>query len=77
MCLAVPMKISEILDKKIAVVESDGAKTRVSIALIENPAVGDFVVIHAGYAIERIDQQEADKRIELFKELAELNILAH
>ncbi|MEI6055277.1 MAG: HypC/HybG/HupF family hydrogenase formation chaperone [Lentisphaerota bacterium] len=77
MCLAVPMRISEIKDKNIAVVESDGAKTRVSIALIENPAVGDFVVIHAGYAIERIDQQEADKRIELFKELAELNIFAH
>lgn len=77
MCLAVPMRISEIKDNNIAVVESDGAKTRISIALIENPTVGDFVIIHAGYAIERIDQQEADKRIELFKELAELNIFAH
>lgn len=76
MCLAVPMRISEIKENNIAVVESDGAKTRISIALIENPTVGDFVIIHAGYAIERIDQQEADKRIELFKELAELNIFA-
>lgn len=77
MCLAVPMRISEIMDNNIAVVEADGAKTRISTALLENPAIGDFVVIHAGYAIERIDQQEADKRIELFKELAELNIFAH
>lgn len=77
MCLAVPMRISEIADKNIAVVESDGAKARISTALIANPQVGDFVIIHAGYAIERIDQQEADKRIELFKELAELNLSAH
>lgn len=71
------MRISELAGNNIAVVESDGAKTRISIALIPNPKVGDFVIIHAGYAIERIDQEEADKRIELFKELAELNILAH
>jgi len=77
MCLAVPMRISEIMDNNIAVVEADGAKTRISTALLKNPTIGDFVIIHAGYAIERIDQYEADKRIELFKELAELNIFAH
>ncbi len=76
MCLAVPMKISEIAGNNIAVVESDGAKTRISTALLGNVQVGDFVIIHAGYAIEKIDSEEADKRIELFRELAELNILA-
>ena len=74
MCLAVPMKISEIPEKGIAIVESEGAKARISTALIENPKVDDYVIIHAGYAIEKIDVAEADKRIELFKELAELKL---
>ena len=73
MCLAVPMKIIEIDDKNIAVVEADGAKARISTALITNPQIGDFVIIHAGYAIEKIDQKEADLRILLFKELAEIS----
>lgn len=73
MCLAVPMKIVEIADKNIAVVEADGAKARISTSLITNPKIGDFVIIHAGYAIEKIDQKEADLRILLFKELAEIS----
>lgn len=73
MCLAVPMKIVEIAGKNIAVVEADGAKARISTSLITNPQIGDFVIIHAGYAIEKINQKEADLRILLFKELAELS----
>jgi hydrogenase expression/formation protein HypC len=73
MCLAVPMQIVEIAGKNVAVVEADGAKVRISTSLITNPQVGDFVIIHAGYAIERINQKEADLRILLFKELAEIS----
>jgi len=72
MCLAVPMKIVEIADKNVAIVEADGAKTRISTALITDPRVGDFVIIHAGYAIEKINQKEANLRSLLFKELAEI-----
>ena len=76
MCLAVPMKIVEIADKNIAVVEADGAKARISTSLITNPQIGDFVIIHAGYAIEKLNQKEADLRILLFKELAEISQLS-
>ncbi len=72
MCLAVPMKIKELDKNNVAVVESDGATARISVALIENPQVGEYVVIHAGYAIERIDTDEADKRLAFFREIAEL-----
>jgi hydrogenase expression/formation protein HypC len=73
MCLAIPMKIKEIHEKNVGVVEADGAETRVSIALIKDPKVGDYVIIHAGYAIEKIDEKEAIKTKALFDELAELN----
>lgn len=75
MCIAVPMKIVEIVGDNIAVVEADGAKARISTSLVTNPQVGDFVIIHAGYAIEKINQKEADLRILLFKELAEISQL--
>ncbi|HBM15873.1 MAG TPA: hypothetical protein DD381_05975 [Lentisphaeria bacterium] len=73
MCLAIPMKIIELTNNNMAVVESDGAKISISVALIDNPQPGDFVIIHAGYAIERLDQEAADKQIELFRELASMN----
>lgn len=75
MCLAIPMKVVEIVDKNTAIAETDGVRTRVSITLITEAKLGDFVIIHAGYAIEKVDQQEADLRIQLFKELSEINRL--
>ena len=71
MCLAVPMKIIELMNDDIGIVEADGTTFKVNLGLIEQPAEGDFVIIHAGFAIEKLDRQEADTRIELFKELAE------
>lgn len=65
MCLAVPAKIIEIKENGIAVVESSGIKKDVSISLIENPQVGDFVIVHVGYAINKIDEEEALKTFDL------------
>lgn len=73
MCLAVPMKIIEIQDKNNGVVEADSATLKVNLSLVKNPQIGDFVIIHAGFAIEKLDQKEANIRINLFKELAELS----
>ncbi|MCP4181374.1 MAG: HypC/HybG/HupF family hydrogenase formation chaperone [bacterium] len=73
MCLAIPMRIKEIHDNNVGVVEADGAEARVSIALVKDPEIGDYVIIHAGYAIEKIDKEEAEKTKALFDELAELN----
>ena len=70
MCLAIPGKILEI-NENSALVDFDGIKQNVIIALIQNPEVGKYVIIHAGYAIEMINEQEAMEAIEQWKEIAE------
>ncbi|MFX1363891.1 MAG: HypC/HybG/HupF family hydrogenase formation chaperone [Promethearchaeota archaeon] len=70
MCLAIPGKILEI-DQNSALVDFDGIKQNVIIALIQNPEIGKYVVVHAGYAIEMMDEKDALVAIEQWKELAE------
>ena len=70
MCLAIPGKIIEI-NGNSALVDFDGIKQNVIIALIQNPEVGKYLIIHAGYAIEQINEQEAMEAIEQWKEIAE------
>ncbi len=69
MCLAVPMRIVELRDGNIATVELDGASCRVDVSLIDDPKKGDFVIVHAGFAIERLDTDDADERLELFRRI--------
>ena len=69
MCLAMPMRIREIRADKMGVGDLDGAEHEVDLSLIANPRVGDFVIVHAGYAIETLDEKEADARMALFDEL--------
>lgn len=68
MCLAVPAKI---IDKKdqLAVVELSGVRRDVSLLLLPEAEVGDFVLIHAGFAMQIIDQEEAEKTNELLREM--------
>ncbi len=70
MCLAIPGKIVEINDNW-ALVDFDGIKQNVIIALIQNPDVGKYVIVHAGYAIEQMDEKDALEAIEQWKELAQ------
>ena len=70
MCLAIPGKILEIEDNS-AIVDFDGIKQKIIIALILNPEVGKFVIVHAGYAIEMINEKDALESIEQWKEIAE------
>lgn len=73
MCLAIPMKIKKIVDSDSAIVESEGTEASANISLIEEPEVNDYVLVHAGFAIERIDTEEAEKTIELLKSIADLD----
>lgn len=68
MCLAVPGKIIEIQDM-IAVVEITGVTRKISLMLLPETKVGDFVLVHAGFAIQAIDEEEARITLDLFKEL--------
>ncbi len=70
MCLAVPMKVTELLPGEKGMVEADGISMEVSMNLLSDVSVGDYVIVHTGFALELIDQDEAEKTIELFREVA-------
>lgn len=70
MCLAVPVRVVEVLPEEQAVVEVGGVRNRVSLALVESVAPGDYLIVHAGFAINRLDVAEAEKSLALFAEIA-------
>ena len=71
MCLAVPMNLLEVRENGSGIGNIDGSRYEVDLSLIEEPTVGDFVIVHAGFAIEKLDEKEANERLALFEELAE------
>lgn len=70
MCLAIPAEITAILPDGMAKVSLDGVTKTVSVALLEEVAVGDFVVLHVGHALARIDAEEARRTLALLAEAA-------
>ncbi len=70
MCLAIPAKIISI-DDNIAEVEIAGVTRKVSLDLAPEAKLDDYVLVHAGFAIQVIDEEEALKTLELFKEILE------
>lgn len=71
MCLATPAKVVEIADDgENAVVSLGGVKTPCSLALVEDVAVGDYVILHVGYALSKLDPAEAERTLELLAEMA-------
>lgn len=72
MCLAIPARVIELLPDDMARVSLDGVSKVVSITLVENLALGDYIVLHVGYALAKIDEAEALKTLELLREAAEL-----
>ncbi len=68
MCLGIPMRIIE-MEGLEAVAEAGGIRKRVRLDLLEGVQMGDFVLIHTGYAIERLDQEEALETLELIKQV--------
>lgn len=71
MCLAVPAKVTAI-NEKTAVIDVLGAESRASLELLEDVKVGDYIVVHAGCAIAKVDEEEAKETIALFREIGEL-----
>lgn len=68
MCLAIPAKVVEVADNDQAIVDLGGVRKDVSLALVEGVAVGDYVIIHVGYALTRLDPEEAEKTLALMAE---------
>ena len=71
MCLAVPTRITHI-DGEMAEVELDGVCRLVSLAMVPEARMGDYVLVHAGYAITVVDENEAMETLRLFEELAQI-----
>ena len=69
MCLAVPVKITKIEGKE-ADVDIGGISQHISLWLTPEAKVGDYVLLHTGYAISVLDQKEAEETLQLFEEIA-------
>lgn len=67
MCLALPAKVTTLHDDGTATVDLGGVRQRISLALVDGVGVGDFVVIHVGYALSRLDAQDAERTLQLFE----------
>lgn len=69
MCLAIPSKIVKIEDG-IGIIDVDGVRRRTSLLLVEDAAVGDYVIVHAGFALHIIDEAAAMESLKILKEAA-------
>ncbi len=68
MCLAIPLQLLEI-NGNTAVGEAMGMRREIRVDFIENPQVGDYVIVHAGFAIERLPEQQALDDLEAWEEV--------
>jgi hydrogenase expression/formation protein HypC len=68
MCLAIPTRVVEILENDLAIVDLGGVRKEISLALVEDVQVGDYVILHVGYALTRLDPEEAEKTLALMAE---------
>ena len=78
MCLAIPGKIVEIVDadNQIAKVEVGGVKRNVNIGMLgeDEARVGDYVLIHVGFAMSKVDEHQAEETLRVLKEIGEFDL---
>mgnify|MGYP003588953742 CR=1 FL=1 len=72
MCLAIPAQIVELRDGDNAIVDLAGVRKEISLSLVDNVTVGDYVIVHVGYALNKLDPDEAAKTLQLFAEMEKL-----
>ncbi|PIY52788.1 MAG: HypC/HybG/HupF family hydrogenase formation chaperone [Armatimonadetes bacterium CG_4_10_14_3_um_filter_66_18] len=72
MCLAVPAKIIDLPSPTEGTVDMGGVHYTTDLTLVEGAALGDYVIVHAGFAIQKLDEQEAQETLALFREMTEL-----
>jgi len=68
MCLGIPAKVIEIKEDNTGKVDYLGTKIKVNFSLIEDVKIGDYVIIHAGFAISKLDEKEAQETFSLLRE---------
>jgi hydrogenase expression/formation protein HypC len=73
MCLGIPAKVIEVSETRQGRADYLGTKVKVNFALLESVEIGDWVIIHAGYAISRLNEEEAQETLSLLREYLEQN----
>ena len=66
MCLAIPARVVELPEPDMALVDVGGVQKRISLALVEDVRPGDYVIVHVGYALAKLDPAEAQRTLETF-----------
>lgn len=69
MCLAIPALVVELLPDDMARIDLDGVRKVISLSLVEGAKVGDYVIVHVGYALQLLDPDEAAQTLALFAQL--------
>jgi hydrogenase expression/formation protein HypC len=66
MCLAIPARVVALPEQDMALIDVAGVRKRISLALVEDVAIGDYVIVHVGYALAKLDPAEAQRTLETF-----------
>ena len=69
MCLAIPVRVVELIGEDAALVDLDGIRKQISLALVDGVQPGDYVILHVGYALSRLDPVEAERTLALFAQV--------
>ncbi len=69
MCLALPARIVELRENEQGIVDLGGVRREVSLALVDDVRAGDYVIVHVGYALSKLDTEEAERTLRLFAEM--------
>jgi len=71
MCLAIPARVIQIGEQNLGLVEMGGVVREASFMLLPDVRLGDYVLLHAGYALQKVDEAEAEETLRLLSEMAE------
>ena len=69
MCLAIPVCVDELLDDGGAMADIGGVRKRIDVSLVDDLAVGDYVILHVGFALKKLDKDEAERTLAMFAEI--------
>jgi hydrogenase expression/formation protein HypC len=69
MCLAIPVRVVELCANDMAIVDLNGVRKDISLAMVDDVAVGDYVILHVGFALSKLNPEEAEKTLALFAEM--------
>lgn len=72
MCLALPARVVELRENELGVVDLGGVRKEISLALLDDVQAGDYVIVHVGYALSKLDTEEAEATLRMFAEMGEM-----